>query len=40
VRGSHAVGMSAVLFDPGGVCGARDCPIAPSLSVAVDRALE
>lgn len=39
VLGSRGVGMSAVLFDPGRVCGARDCPIAPSLSEAADLAL-
>jgi putative hydrolase of the HAD superfamily len=40
VRGARAVGMSAVLFDPGGVCGARDCPIATTLTEAATLALE
>lgn len=39
VLGSRAVGMHPVLFDPGGVCGARDCVIAPSLLAAADVAL-
>lgn len=39
VRGARAVGMRAVLFDPGGVCGARDCPTAPGLSAAAELAL-
>jgi putative hydrolase of the HAD superfamily len=40
VRGARAVGMGAVLFDPGTVCGPRDCPIATSLGEAVALALD
>ena len=40
VRGAWAVGMGAVLFDPGGVCGPRDCPIATTLTEATALALE
>jgi putative hydrolase of the HAD superfamily len=40
VRGARAVGMNAVLFDPGGVCDASDCPKARGLCEAVVRALE
>jgi putative hydrolase of the HAD superfamily len=39
VVGSRAAGMTAVLFDPGGICGARDCMTAPGLSAAADLAL-
>ena len=39
VRGSRAVGMGAVLFDPGGVCGATDCPTARGLGEAAALAL-
>jgi putative hydrolase of the HAD superfamily len=40
VRGARAVGMGAVLFDPGAVCGPRDCLIAASLRDAAALALE
>jgi len=39
VVGSRAVGMTGVLFDPGGVCGARDCAVAASLPAAAALAL-
>jgi HAD superfamily hydrolase (TIGR01509 family) len=39
VLGSRAVGMRPVLFDPGGICDARDCPIASGLGAAADLAL-
>ena len=35
VRGARAAGLRAVLLDPGGHWGARDCPIAPDLVGAV-----
>ena len=35
VLGARAVGMSAVLLDPGACWGARDCPTAPDVAVAV-----
>jgi putative hydrolase of the HAD superfamily len=35
VRGARAAGMRAVLLDPGGHWGARDCPTAPDLPGAV-----
>src|SRR6266498_3353574 len=35
VRGARAAGMRAVLLDPGGHWGARDCPTAPDLMGAV-----
>jgi len=35
VRGARAAGMRAVLLDPGGHWGARDCPLAPDLPGAV-----
>jgi len=35
VRGARASGMRAVLLDPGGHWGARDCPMAPDLLAAV-----
>ncbi|MBI4245801.1 MAG: HAD-IA family hydrolase [Candidatus Rokubacteria bacterium] len=35
VLGARAVGMDAVLLDPGGCWGARDCPVAPDLVSAV-----
>jgi len=34
VRGARAVGMGAVLFDPGGVWGRRDCPTVTGLRTA------
>jgi len=40
VRGARQVGWDAVLFDPGGLWRERDCPVAASLSAAVDLALE
>jgi putative hydrolase of the HAD superfamily len=39
VVGARAVGMSAVLFDPGGCWGERDCTIATGLGAVVDLAL-
>jgi len=39
VCGARAVGMGAVLFDPGRVWGAPDCPSARGLCVAVELAL-
>jgi putative hydrolase of the HAD superfamily len=39
VRGARAVGMGAVLFDPGAACGARDCPTATTLGEAAALAL-
>jgi len=38
VVGARGAGLGAVLFDPGGVWGARDCPRAAGLSEAADRA--
>ena len=38
VVGARGAGLGAVLFDPGGVWGARDCPSASGLSEAADRA--
>ena len=35
VRGARAAGMRAVLLDPGGHWGSRDCPMAPDLPGAV-----
>jgi len=35
VRGARAAGLRAVLLDPGGHWGARDCPIAPDLAGAI-----
>jgi HAD superfamily hydrolase (TIGR01549 family) len=35
VRGARAAGMRAVLLDPGGHWGARDCPMAPDLLGAI-----
>ena len=35
VRGALAAGLRAVLLDPGGHWGARDCPIAPDLAGAI-----
>ena len=35
VRGARAAGMRAVLLDPGGHWGARDCPTAPDVLAAV-----
>jgi putative hydrolase of the HAD superfamily len=40
VRGARTVGMGAVLFDPGEVCGPRDCRIAKSLRHAAALALD
>jgi putative hydrolase of the HAD superfamily len=40
VLGARQVGMGAVLFDPGGFWGERDCPTAGGLCAAVDLALE
>ena len=39
VLGARAAGMEAVLLDPGGVWGPRDCPVARSLAGAVRLAL-
>ena len=39
VCGARAVGMSAVLFDPGGAWGERDCLRAPALLAAAKLAL-
>ena len=39
VMGARAVGMNAVLFDPGGVCATRDCRRATSLRTAAALAL-
>jgi hypothetical protein len=38
VVGARGAGLGAVLFDPGGVWGARDCPSATGLREAADRA--
>jgi len=38
VVGARGAGLGAVLFDPGGVWGARDCPRASGLREAADRA--
>jgi len=35
VRGARAAGLRAVLLDPGGHWGARDCPMAPDLLSAI-----
>jgi len=35
VRGARATGMDAILLDPGGHWGARDCPRAPDVLAAV-----
>jgi HAD superfamily hydrolase (TIGR01509 family) len=40
VLGARAVGMDAVLLDPGGCWGARDCPAAPDLIAAVRLAVD
>ena len=40
VVGARAVGMDAVLLDPGGCWGARDCRCAPDLLAAVRLALD
>jgi FMN phosphatase YigB (HAD superfamily) len=40
VIGARRVGMGAVLFDPGGRWGHRDCPTADGLRVAVELALK
>jgi HAD superfamily hydrolase (TIGR01509 family) len=39
VLGARQVGMGAVLFDPGGVWGERDCPTAEGLCMAADLVL-
>lgn len=39
VLGARQVGMGAVLFDPGGAWGERDCPRATDLSAAADLVL-
>jgi putative hydrolase of the HAD superfamily len=39
VIGARAAGLGAVLFDPGGVWGARDCPRAAGLREAAERAI-
>lgn len=39
VLGARAVGLEAVLLDPGGVWGSRDCPVARHLGQAVELAL-
>jgi putative hydrolase of the HAD superfamily len=39
VVGARQAGLGAVLFDPGGVWGPRDCTIASGLRAAVDQAL-
>jgi putative hydrolase of the HAD superfamily len=39
VRGARAAGMGAVLLDPGGHWGARDCPTAPDPLAAVQLIL-
>lgn len=38
VVGARRAGLGAVLFDPGGVWGARDCAVAPGLRAAVEQA--
>ena len=38
VVGARRAGLDAVLFDPGGVWGARDCAAAPGLRAAVEQA--
>jgi len=39
VLGARGAGLGAVLFDPGGVWGARDCPGASGLREAAERAI-
>jgi putative hydrolase of the HAD superfamily len=39
VLGARGVGMPAILLDPGGHWGARDCPMAPDVLSAVRMAL-
>jgi putative hydrolase of the HAD superfamily len=39
VIGARQAGLAGVLFDPGGVWGARDCPIANGLCAAVEAGL-
>ena len=39
VLGARAAGLGAILLDPGGVWGERDCPVAQSLQGAVRLAL-
>ena len=39
VVGARGAGLGAVLFDPGGVWGTRDCPSAAGLGEAADRAI-
>lgn len=40
VLGARAAGLEAILLDPGGDWGPRDCAIAPDVLAAVTRALE
>lgn len=40
VRGARAAGIEAVLLDPGGCWGARDCPRAPGVLAAVQLLLD
>jgi putative hydrolase of the HAD superfamily len=40
VQGARAVGMDAILLDPGGCWGGRDCPTAPTLLAAVGLLLD
>jgi putative hydrolase of the HAD superfamily len=35
VLGARAAGLGAILLDPGGLWGPRDCPVTPSLAAAV-----
>src|SRR5207249_7264682 len=35
VRGARAAGLDAILLDPGGLWGERDCPRAPDVLAAV-----
>jgi putative hydrolase of the HAD superfamily len=39
VQGARAVGLAAILLDPGGCWGARDCLTAPDVATAVRRIL-
>ena len=39
VRGARAAGLDAILLDPAGLWGARDCPRAPDVLTAVKLAL-
>ena len=40
VLGARAVGMQAVLLDPGACWGERDCPVAPDVAAAVRLVLD